>query len=477
MKSSATIIGAGPNGLAAGIALARAGWAVHLREARAAVGGSASSEELTLPGFLHDRCSAIHPLGAGSPFFRTLPLERLGLEWIHPPVAVAHPLDDGSAAAAYRSLDQTADSFGPDARAYRRLFEPIVGSWDALAEELLQPVLHLPRHPLLLTRFGLGALQSAYGMASRSFQTAAPRALLAGLAAHSFLPLEAYGSASFALVLGGAAHAVGWPLPRGGSQKLSDALAQCFTEAGGTIELHCPLTHLDDLPNAAPALLDLTSWNAAKLPGLRLPDPMRRRLARQRHGPAVFKIDYALHEPIPWRAKECRQAGTVHLGGTLEEIAESERRVARGEIAERPFVLLAQQSLFDATRAPAGKQTAWAYCHLPLGCPEDMTARVEAQIERFAPGFRDCILARHITGPAQFQAHNANLVGGDISGGASDLVSLFARPTLSPNPYHLGNSLYLCSSSTPPGGGVHGMCGCHAAQSLLRASKNLRPPL
>jgi phytoene dehydrogenase-like protein len=466
--SDCTVIGAGPNGLAAAITLAQAGRKVHLREARATVGGSCSTEELTEPGYLHDRCSAIHPMGAGSPFFRTLPLERHGLEWINPPVEVAHPLEDGSAAALVRSVEETAASFGQDGPAYRRLFEPLARQWPALAEETLQPMLHFPRHPFLLARFGLEALQSAQFFARRHFKTETARAMMAGFAAHSFLPLDAPLSASFALIFGAVGHAAGWPLPRGGSQKISDALAAHLRELGGTIELGRPLASLEELPESQPALLDLSAWNLAAIPGHRLPDRMRGKLRRVRHGAAVFKIDYALSGPVPWKAEACRRAGTVHVGGTFEEVAASEHAMSRGEIVEKPFILFAQQSLFDPTRAPAGKQTGWAYCHVPLGCAVDMTERIERQIERFAPGFRDCILARHVTTPAGFEAHNANIVSGDISGGASDALSLLARPRLSFNPYRLARNLYLCSSSTPPGGGVHGMCGYHAARAALR---------
>lgn len=466
--SDCTVIGAGPNGLAAAIALAQAGRKVQVREARASVGGSCSTEALTRPGFLHDRCSAIHPMAVGSPFLRTLPLERHGLEWIYPPVEVAHPLEDGSAGALVRNVEETAARFGPDGPAYRRIFAPLAQHWKALAEETLGPMLHWPKHPFLLALFGLQALQSARFFARRHFKTETARALMAGFAAHSFLPLEAPLSASFALLFGAVGHAVGWPLPRGGSQRISEAMASHLRELGGTIELGRPLANLDELPESQPALLDLSAWNLAGLPGRRLPEGARRSLRRLRHGAAVFKIDYALKAPVPWKAEVCRRAGTVHLGGTLDQVAASEHALSRGEIAEKPFILFAQQSLFDPTRAPAGCHTGWAYCHVPLGCPVDMTERMERQIERFAPGFRDCILARHVTTPAGFEAHNANLVSGDISGGASDALSLLARPRLSFNPYRLAPKLYLCSSSTPPGGGVHGMCGYHAAQAALR---------
>ena len=464
----AIVVGSGPNGLAAAITLARAGRSVRVLEAQPTLGGGARSAELTLPGFIHDRCSAIHPLAAGSPFFRSLPLARHGLAWIQPLVAVAHPLDGGNAAVLSGSFSETCESLAEDGDAYRRLISPFVQDWERLTPELLGPVLHVPRHPVLLARFGLLALQSASGLARRSFRGEAARALFAGLAAHSFLPLEAMGSASFALVLAAAGHAVGWPLPRGGSQKISDALAAHLRELGGEIATSRPVTDVRELSRERAVLLDLTAWEAARVAGSRLSDAYRERLARFPHGPSVFKIDYALDGAIPWLAEPCRRAGTVHLGGTLAEIAASERHVARGELPERPFVLLAQQSLFDTTRAPAGQHTTWAYCHIPRGCTVDCTGVIEAQIERFAPGFRERILMRHISDPGVLTAGNANLDGGDISGGANDLWHLLARPIFSATPYRTpARGLYHCSSSTPPGGGVHGMCGHHAANAVL----------
>ena len=464
----AIVVGSGPNGLAAAITLARAGRSVRVLEAQPTLGGGARSTALTLPGFLHDRCSAIHPLAVASPFFRTLPLARHGLEWIQPPLALAHPLDDGTAAILSQSMEETCASLAADARAYRMLMRPYVRAWAALADELLQPILHLPRHWLLIP-FGLVGMQSAARVARRSFRGEAARALFAGLAAHSFLPLDAPGSASFALVLAMMSHSVGWPLPRGGSQKISDALAAHLRELGGEIETSRPVADVREFSTERAVLLDLTAWEAARVAGSRLPEAYREKLARFPHGPSVFKIDYALSAPIPWKAAACRRAGTVHLGGTLAEIAAGEAAVARGALPEKPFVLLAQQSFFDDTRAPAGQHTAWAYCHIPRGCTVDCTGLIEAQIERFAPGFRDCILQRHISPPTALAAHNANLDGGDISGGANDLWHLFARPTFSATPYRTPTrGLYLCSASTPPGGGVHGMCGHHAAKAALR---------
>lgn len=465
----AVIVGAGPNGLAAAVALAQAGCSVRIFEANATIGGGVRSAELTRPGFVHDVCSAIYPLAAGSPFLRTLPLERFGLEWIEPEIPLAHPLDGGRVACLQRSVKETAASLPNDGPAYERLMAPLVRNWQALADEFLQPMLHWPRHPITLARFGLHALRAAKGFARGTFQDEPARALFAGLAGHSFLPLEAIGSAAIGLVLGMAGHAVGWPIPRGGAQAITNALAAYLKELGGSIETNRRIQGLADLPKARAVLLDVTPWQLLRLAAGRLPGNYRRRLERFQHAPGVCKIDYALSEAIPWRSQECRRAGTVHLGGTLDEIAAAERAVARGEHPERPFVLVAQQSVFDSSRAPAGQHTLWAYCHVPNGSEVDMSERIEAQIERFAPGFRDGILARHVMKPADLEARNANLVGGDINGGAATLAQLFARPIFSATPYRTPlPGVYLCSSSTPPGGGVHGMCGWHAARAALR---------
>lgn len=464
----ALIVGSGPNGLAAAITIARAGRSVRVVEAKSTIGGGVRSSDSRASPFIHDHCSAIYPLGVGSPFFRSLELERLGLEWIHPEVPLAHPFDDGSAAVLHRSIDETCRGLGEDEAAYRRLMEPLVSHWESLADEILRPMLHLPRHPLLLARFGLLAIQSATRLVRHRFRGPAARALFSGLAAHSFLPLEAVASSAVALLLATLGHAVGWPFPRGGAQRITDALAAHLRQLGGVIETDCPISDLRDLGNSRAVLLDLTAWQLARLAGSGLRDSYRRRLAAFPHGPAVFKIDYALDAPIPWRAEACRRAGTVHLGGTHAEIATAEGSVARGLPAARPFVLLAQQSLFDPTRAPAGKHTAWAYCHIPRGCAIDATEAIEAQIERFAPGFQRCILARQVSAPANLESANANLVDGDISGGGADLWHLIARPTLSFVPYRTPRrGLYMCSSSTPPGAGVHGMCGFHAARAAL----------
>jgi phytoene dehydrogenase-like protein len=465
----AVVVGSGPNGLAAAITLARAGCSVLVCEANATIGGGARSAELTLPGFLHDVCSAVHPLAAGSPFFNTLPLERFGLEWIQPEIPLAHPLDDGFAACLHRDIDFTAEQLCGDSRAYRRLMKPLARDWQKLADEFLQPMLHLPRHPVALARFGLRAIFPTTFLAKSLFRHEPARALFAGIAAHSFLPLEAPVSSAFALVLGLAGHVVGWPIPRGGAQQITNALAAYLHELGGKIEVNRRVDSLNDLPKSRAILLDVSVWQFLQIAGQRLPSRYRRRLESFRHSPGIFKIDYALSSPIPWKAEACRRAGTIHLGGSIDEIAAAERDAFCGNIPERPFVLVAQQSLFDETRAPLGKHTLWAYCHVPFNCKIDMSDRVESQIERFAPGFRGCVIARHKTNAADLEKSNPNLAGGDINGGAANLMQLIARPVLSPTPYRTPlPGVYLCSASTPPGGGVHGMCGYHAARAALR---------
>jgi len=469
VEYDAVIVGSGPNGLAAAIALVRAGYSVLVREANATIGGGARSAELTLPKFVHDVCSAVHPLAAGSPYFKTLPLERFGLEWIQPDIPLAHPLDDGTAACLYRDVDFTAEQLRGDARVYRALMRPLARNWEKLANEFLQPMLHLPRHPVALAHFGIPAICPATFLSKFVFNHEPARALFAGIAAHSFLPLEAPASSAFALVLGLAGHAVGWPIPRAGSQQISNALANYLRELGGKIEVNGRVQNLTELPKSRVTLLDISVWEFLRIAGERLPSAYRGRLEAFRHSPGIFKIDYALSDPIPWKAEACRRAGTIHVGGTLEEIAAAERDVSQGKIPERPFVLVAQQSLFDNSRAPRGQHTLWAYCHAPFNCPVDMSDRIESQIERFAPGFRDCVLARHSMGAGDFEKANPNLVGGDINGGAATLMQLIARPILSPTPYRTPlPGIYLCSASTPPGGGVHGMCGYHAAQAALR---------
>ena len=465
----AIVVGSGPNGLAAAITIAEAGRSVLVVEAKNTVGGGARSAELTLPGFTHDVCSAIHPLAASSPFFSTLPLAEHGLEWVYPPASVAHPFDDGTAVILERSVEETSEMLGSDAAAYRKLMGPLVAAWENLANDILGP-LRIPRHPILLARFGLMALRSARSLAEGLFDTERARALFAGLAAHSMLPLESRLTAGFGLVLGITGHAVGWPLPRGGSQKISDALASYLKSLGGEVITGRCVESLDDLQPARAILCEVTPRQLVRIAGERLPSGYRRRLEGYRYGPGVFKVDWALDGPIPWKASECSRAGTVHLGGSLAEIAASESQVWKGKLPKSPFVLVAQQSLFDSTRAPDGKHTAWAYCHVPNGSKFDMTERIEAQIERFAPGFRDRVLAKSVMSPQLLQDYNANYVGGDINGGVQDLRQLFARPALRLVPYSTPvKGLYICSASTPPGGGVHGMCGYFAAKAALRS--------
>ena len=465
----AVVVGAGPNGLAAAIVLARAGQTVRVLEAAGTVGGGSRSAELTLPGFLHDVCSAVHPHPLASPFLRGLPLAEHGLELVHHGAPLAHPLDDGSAVLLERSVEATAASIGgPDGAAYRALLGPLVRDAERLLPELLGP-LRPPRHPLALARFGLVGLRSVQALADARFDGPRAPALLAGIAAHSMLRLDERPTAAVALVLALTGHAVGWPIARGGSQRVADALAGHLRSLGGEIVTDHRVGRVDELDDARAVLLDVTPRQVLALAGHRLPRRYRRALRRFRYGPGVFKLDWALDAPIPWAAPECARAGTVHIGGTLEEIAASERAVTAGREPERPYVLLAQPTLADPTRAPEGKHIAWAYCHVPHGSRADMTARVEAQIERFAPGFGDVVLARHVTDAGGFEAYNANYVGGDIKGGRMDLRQLFTRPAARPVPYTTPDPrLFVCSSSTPPGGGVHGMCGYFAARAALR---------
>jgi len=462
----AIVIGSGPNGLAAAITMAQAGHSVVVYEAEPVAGGGARSAELTLPGFVHDICSAVHPLGIGSPFFRSLPLADHGLEWIQPSAPLAHPFDDGTAVVLHRSVDITAAQLGLDDRPYRRMLEPFVARWDGLDADVLGP-LRLPRQPLLLARFGVRALRPARRFAEKCFRGDRARALLGGLAAHSMLPLEHWGTMAIGLVLGIAGHALGWPIPRGGAQKLSDALVSYLRTLGGEILTSTRVRSLQELPRSRVVLCDLTPRQLLEIAGDRLSPRYQRRLKRYRYGMAAFKMDWALAGPVPWKAPESALAGTVHLGGTLQEIAVSENASWRGEHADRPFVLVAQPSLFDPSRAPKEKHTLWGYCHVPHGSSFDMADRIERQIERFAPGFRDLVLARSVLTPAQLEQHNANLVGGDIGGGSATLSQLVFRPTARLYSTSL-KGLYLCSASTPPGAGVHGMCGYFAARRALR---------
>lgn len=469
MTRDAIVVGSGPNGLAAAVTLARAGRSVLVLEARGSIGGGTRTEALTLPGFLHDVCSAIHPLGVASPFFRRLPLADHGLQWIHPPAPLAHPLDDGTAILLERSIDLTAETLGEDAAVYRRLFWPLVSDWRGVLADVLGPLPLPPRRPLTLARFSLRAIWPARALARAVFRCDRARALFAGLAAHSIQPLENPLTAAFGILLGMLGHAAGWPLARGGSRRIADALASILRSHGGEILTDSPIGSIGELPLRRAVLFDLAPRQVSAIAGVALPPGYRRQLERYRHGPGAFKLDFALDGPIPWAAKECARAGTVHLGGTLEEIAASERAVWRGKQPERPFVLLAQPSLFDPARAPAGKHTAWAYCHTPHGSSVDMTERIEAQIERFAPGFRNRVIARSSTSPADLERYNPNYVGGDIASGVQDLGQLFTRPAVRLVPYSTpAEGIYICSASTPPGGGVHGMCGYHAARAVLK---------
>jgi phytoene dehydrogenase-like protein len=466
MKPSAIVIGSGPNGLAGAIALAQAGFEVEVREASEQPGGGARSGDLTLPGFIHDLGSAVHPLAVGSPFFSSLSLQDHGLKWIWPEAQLAHPLDDGSAVTLESDIGQTASQLGHDGTAYRKLFEPLVKDWPRLAREVLRP-LRLPQHPLLLSRFGIRAIQPCTVVAKRLFRSNRAQVLFAGICAHSTLKLEAPLSAAFGMILGAAGHAVGWPIPQSGAQRISDALISLLNSLGGRLVTAAPVRHLREIRGYDLTLCDVTPRQFLELADGELRRPFRQLLEQYEYGPGVCKVDWALREPIPWRAKECARAITVHLGGSLEELAVSERAANEGRPPERPFVLLAQPSLFDSTRAPAGKHTAWSYCHVPNGWTGSAVTQIESQIERFAPGFRECILGRSIRGPADMQCWNSNLVGGDINGGVPNIKQFALRPTWRRYGTPL-KGVYLCSSSTPPGGAVHGMCGYWAAQWALQ---------
>ena len=469
MVKRAVVVGAGPNGLTAACVLARAGLQVDVFEANGTIGGGARTAELTLPGFHHDVGASAFPMGAASPVFRELGLERFGLRWVEPGVPLAHPLDDGTAAVQERSLEQTTEGLGrEDGAAYRKLVGPLVEHWEELAPELLGPPVHLPRHPLLLARFGLGAVQPATLLAKAMFKGERARALFAGNAAHSVLPLERPLSSAVALILLAAGHAVGWPMAEGGAQAISEALSACLKSFGGAIHTGVRVRSLAELGPADTTLCDLTPRGLLAIAEGELTPSYAKLLRRYRYGPGSFKVDWALDGPIPWTAADCRRAGTVHAGGTLDEIAAGERAAWQGEVDPRPFVLLVQPSVCDPMRAPAGKGTAWGYCHVPNGWDGDATAAIEGQVERFAPGFSKRILARKISATATLEAENANLVGGDLSGGAMTAWQTAMRPT--PRLYETSRAgLFLCSSSTPPGGGVHGMCGYHAAQAALKS--------
>lgn len=463
----AVVVGAGPNGLSAAIELAKTGLSVVVLEAKETIGGGARSAELIEPGFIHDICSAIHPVGVVSPFFNSINLEQWGVEWVYPEAGLAHPFDDGDATLLYKSLKTTGETLGADAYAYEELMGPLVKQSDKLIGGILQPI-RFPRHPLVMLRFGLSALCSAAGLARLRFKEHKAKALFAGCAAHGVVPLEKLGTASFGLVLALSGHAIGWPCARAGSIKIIDALAACLKSLGGEIRTNHPVRSMNDLPPSRCVMFDLTPRQIVEIAGSELPSGYRSKLSSFRYGPGVFKIDWTLDGPVPWKAKECKLAATVHLAGTIEEIAAAEDEVWRGKHPEKPFVLFAQQSLFDKTRAPEGKHTGWAYCHVPHGSTEDMTEQIENQIERFAPGFRDLVRGRHAMNAMDIELHNPNMIGGDIGGGANNLKQFIMRPVARIDPYSTPNEkIFICSSSTPPGGGVHGMCGYHAARSAL----------
>lgn len=470
-KFRAVVVGSGPNGLGAAIRLAQGGLSVIIYEASHRAGGGMCSESLTLPGFIHDVCSTAHPLAAASPFFRSLPLESHGLKWIHSPAVVAHPLDDGTSVILKRSVEETAQLLGADGKNYRAFFEPLVKRWRDLMDDILRPIPHLPKHPLLLAKFGLNALLSAQGLARRRFREERARTLFAGIAAHASVPLTEMASAAPGLVLQIAGHAVGWPIPAGGSQKLADALVSYFKSLGGEIILNTPIRTIKDFAPAEMTFFDLSPGQILKIVDQDLPPKIRNAFSSYKHGPGVFKLDWALSAPIPWTAKQCREAATVHLGGTLNSLVASESGLREGKTSEFPYVLLCQPSLFDPTRAPRGNHTAWAYCHVPHHSTIDMTDVIENQIERFAPGFKGIVLKRSALTPLDLEKRNPNLIGGDISGGLVTPRRLLIKPAGIFDPYTIKNTpYYICSASTPPGPGVHGMCGFHAATRALKRS-------
>lgn len=464
----AVVVGSGPNGLAAAITLAQKQLKVLLVEASRTVGGGMRSDTVTLPGFLHDSCSTIHPLGIASPFFTSLPLDKSHLKWIHPPLPLAHPFLDGSSVILDRSIDMTAAYLNRDKVNYIRLMEPFVRNYKPLLADVLAP-LHWPRSPLVMSRFGYYGIHSAKQLVDTLFRQQKARALFAGLSAHAILPLSKLCTAAFGIIIGAAGHAVGWPIIEGGTQSLAHVLASYFCSLGGDILTHTPISSIEDLPKSRALLLDVTPKQFLTLFQKELPLRYKNRLHTYRYGPGVFKMDWALNCPIPWTVQECKRAGTIHLGGTFEEIAASEACIWQGEMPSTHFIIVTQPSLFDATRAPPDQHTAWAYCHVPNGSTWDLTQQIELQIEQYAPGFRDCIIGRHTRSPAEFERYNSNYVGGDINGGVADIYQLFTRPLVQWNPYATPlKGVYMCSASTPPGGGVHGMCGYYAAQSALK---------
>jgi len=465
----AVVVGSGPNGLTAAITLAQAGCSVHVIEAQDTIGGGTRSKELTLPGYIHDVCSAIHPLGLASPYLGSLPLQEYGLEWVYPEAELAHPLDEGPAMIIQRSVEETSRQFGRDAAVYRRLLTPFVNNSEKLMNDFLGP-LKFPKYPILFGLFGPPALLPASTLARLIFKEERTRAVFAGMSAHSIMPLERLATGAFGMMLSITAHAVGWPLTKGGSQNIATALAGYLEALGGSITTGQEVSSVNELPPARAYLFDVTPKQLLNIAGDRLPGRYTRQLENYRYGPAVCKVDFALSQPIPWKDPACLKAATVHVAGTLDHISASEQDAWRGNHNDRPFVLLSQQSLFDKTRAPEGKHTVWAYCHVPNGSTEDRTETIENQIERFAPGFKDCIEAKHTYTAVQMNAYNPNYVGGDINGGVQDLGQLFTRPVFRFTPYNTPDpQIFLCSSSTPPGGGVHGMCGHYAAKAALRS--------
>jgi len=463
----AIVIGAGPNGLAAAIYLQQNGLSILILEAKSEIGGGLRSAELTLPGFTHDICSAIHPLAVGSPFFQQLPLADHGLEYIYPEIAAAHPFDNGTAAILKQSITETAKLLGDDENAYLKLIQPIVTDWPNIAADVLGP-LHYPKHPLAMAKFGLSALTSATHLSKR-FKTEEAKGLLAGMAAHSMQPLSKITTSAAALVLMVNGHLKGWPIPRGGSNRIANALASYFISIGGKIETNTYVKSLEELPSSHAVLFDVSPKQLLQIAGHKFSSLYKWQLERYRYGMGVFKVDWALDGQVPFMAEECKKAGTIHIGNTMAEITKSEQQTWDGQHPEKPFVLLAQQSIFDPSRAPKGKHTAWAYCHVPNGSKVDMVSAIENQIERFAPGFKDLILAKHTIGPAQMEEYNPNYIGGDINGGVIDIGQLFTRPALRWSPYKTSaKGIYICSASTPPGGGVHGMCGYNAAKRVLK---------
>ena len=463
----AIVIGAGPNGLSAAIQLARQGLSVCVFEANQQIGGGARNEQLTLPNFIHDVCSAVHPMGFISPFFKTLPLQDYGLEWIEPPLALAHPFDNEPAAFLSKSIQQTAENLGQDKQAYLDLMNPFVNKSETLITEILKPI-RISKYPFLMARFAFAAMRSASDFANSKFKTDRAKALFCSCSAHSVVSLDKIATASFGISLAMVAHLVGWPIVKGGSQRIIDCLEKYFRSLGGEIEAGTKVESLNSLPASKVILMALTPRQVATIAADQLPQKFRDRLLKFRYGPGIFKIDWALDGPIPWKDPACSKSATLHLGSTFNEILQSESDAWNGKISAKPFVILAQPSLFDSTRAPAGKHTGWAYCHVPHGSDVDRTETIENQVERFAPGFKNLILARHTFNSTQLHQHNENIIGGDIGGGANDFMQIIARPVLKWDPYSTPNPrIFICSSSTPPGGGVHGMCGFNAANSVL----------